>query len=49
MIFSIKKVSDYWINKINHDPFYFLDEKSKKWVIPEIEKLGRGFEMNDFE
>lgn len=49
MIFSIKKVSDYWINKLDYDPFYFLDEKSKKWVIPKIEKLGRGFEMNDFE
>ena len=48
-IFSVKKVSDYWIDKIKGDPFYFLDEESKKWVIPKIDQLGRGFELNDFE
>lgn len=49
MLFSVKEVSDYWINKLNNDPFYFVDEESKKWVIPKIEKLGRGFVLEDFE
>jgi aminoglycoside N3'-acetyltransferase len=48
-LFSIKDVSDYWINKLNKDYYYFLSEESKKWVIPKINKLGRGFELNDFE
>ena len=48
-LFSIKDVSDYWINKLNNDPFYFLNEETKQWVIPKINALGRGFELNDFE
>ena len=48
-LFSIKKISDYWISKLSDDPFYFLNEESKKWVIQKIDKLGRGFELNDFE
>lgn len=49
LLFSVKKVTDYWIDKIEDDPFYFLDEESKKWVIPKVDQLGRGFELNDFE
>ena len=48
-LFSIKQVSDYWIDKLKNDPFYFIEEDSKKWVIPKIEKLGRGFVLEDFE
>ena len=48
-LFSIKNVSDYWISKLNKDSFYFLNEESKKWVIPKLDKLGRGFLLNDFE
>lgn len=48
-LFSIKKVSDYWVSKLNNDPFYFLNEESKKWVIPKVNQLGRKFELNDFE
>ena len=49
IIFLVKKVTDYWIDKIEDDPFYFLDKESKKWVIPKVHQLGRGFELNDFE
>ena len=48
-LLSIKNVSDYWINKLKNDPFYFLNEESKKWVIPKVNKLGRGFVLTDFE
>ena len=48
-LFSVKNVSDYWINKLNEDPFYFLNEESKKWVLPKIDQLGRGFKLTDFE
>ena len=48
-LFSIKNVSDYWISKLNKDSFYFLNEESKKWVIPKLDKLGRGFLLTDFE
>ena len=48
-LFSVKNVSDYWISRLNKNPFYFLNEESKKWVLPKIDQLGRGFELNDFE
>lgn len=48
-LFLIKEVTDYWIDKIEYDPFYFLDRESKKWVILKVHQLGRGFELNDFE
>ena len=45
----MRKVLDYWQNKLEIDPLYFLNEKSKKWVMQKIEENGRGFELNDFE
>ena len=48
-LFSIRKVFDYWKNKLEIDPFYFLDKDSKSWVIPKVKEMGRGFELNDFE
>ena len=49
IFFNVKNVVDFWINKLNKDPYYFLNEESRKLVIPKINKLGRGFELNDFE
>ena len=48
-LFFMRKVLDYWQNKLEIDPLYFLNEKSKKWVMQKIEENGRGFELNDFE
>lgn len=48
-LFSVKKVVDYWLIKLDKDPFYFLNEDSKSWLIPKVEKLGRGFLISDFE
>ena len=31
------------------DPFWPLTEESKKWVQPLVERLGRGFQIRDFE
>ena len=45
----MRKVLDFWINKIEIDPLYFLNEESKQWVIPKINELGRGFKLTDFE
>ena len=39
----------YWMERLSIDPLYFLDEDSKKWVIPKLDKLGRRFELQDFE
>ena len=49
MISSIKDMCDFIIERIKIDPYYLLDSQSKKWVIPKVEQLGRGFKLNDFE
>ena len=48
-LFSMRKVLDFWQNKIEIDSLYFLNEESKKWVIQKVKEKGRGFELNDFE
>lgn len=42
-------LSLFWIEKLKTDPFYLLDRNSRSWVEPLIDKLGRQFDINDFE
>lgn len=49
MISNLKHMCDFIIDRIKTDPFYLLDNESKKWVIPKVNKLGRGFLLRDFE
>ncbi len=49
MYFSVKELVCYWLYKLNEDSFYFLNQESKKWVLPKLEKLGRKFQIDDFE
>ena len=49
MYFSVKELVCYWLHKLNEDSFYFLNQESKKWVLPKLEKLGRKFQIDDFE
>ena len=46
---DVKFLLEFWQTQIQKDPFYLLDQKSKDWVIPMVEKLGRRFELEDFE
>lgn len=47
--FSIKDLVDFWLSKMKDDNYYFLNNNSKNWIIPLIDKLGRGFKITDFE
>ncbi|WP_290824130.1 AAC(3) family N-acetyltransferase [Flavobacterium sp.] len=49
LVCNIRKLVDFWIEKLNVDSLYFLDEKTKKWVEPMLDKLGRKFLISDFE
>lgn len=49
LLCRINDMIDYWIFKLNIDPFYLLDKKSKSWIIPTLDKLGRPFLATDFE
>jgi len=48
-LIKIKELVDFWLKKLHEDKFYLLDDKSKDWIIPQIEKLGRPFILTDFE
>lgn len=48
-IISSDALVAYWLEQLNKDPFYLLNEQSKKWVIPKIDQLGRRFQLEDFE
>lgn len=49
LLCRINELIDFWLLKLSNDPFYLLDQKSKLWVIPAVDKLGRSFLVTDFE
>ena len=46
---SARSLHDLWVKEMRHDPYALLDEKSRKWVEPALEELGRRFVITDFE
>ena len=46
---SAKALSDLWVTSLRRDPFSLLDDKTRRWVEPAIEELGRRFVISDFE
>ena len=48
-LFNAQKLFNFWYLKMKHDPLYFLYFKSRLWVEPKLNYLGRRFECNDFE
>ncbi len=49
LICNIKKLVDFWLDKLNYNYLYLLNGKTKEWVEPMLDKLGRPFLINDFE
>jgi aminoglycoside N3'-acetyltransferase len=46
---SSRALVDFWVEQQRKDPLYLLDAKSREWIAPRLEHLGRRFEFNDFE
>lgn len=40
---------EFWLDRLRKDPLYLLDTASRDWVAPTLERLGRRFEVADFE
>lgn len=40
---------DYWITKMKGNCLSLLDKKTREWVAPKLEELGRPFQLSDFE
>lgn len=48
-IAEVNHLVEFWKYQLQLDPLYFLDQVSRKWVEPHLEKLGRRFNIEDFE
>ena len=46
---SARALNDLWVRSLRQDPLSLLDEKTRHWVEPAIEELGRRFVISDFE
>lgn len=46
---SFPRLLDVWGAEIVTDPLYLLDQQSREWVAPELDRLGRRFVQSDFE
>jgi len=42
-------LAQYWLEKLKDDPYYLLDKRTRSWVEPMVERLGRRFRIEDFE
>ncbi len=45
----IDNIVDFWLEKLNADPFYLLNPDTRLWVKSKYEELGRPFIITDFE
>jgi aminoglycoside 3-N-acetyltransferase len=46
---SARALCDFWIGALARDPLALLDDKTRTWVEPRLQKLGRHFMSADFE
>jgi aminoglycoside 3-N-acetyltransferase len=48
-IIKASHLVDYWISKLKDDNLSLLNADTKSWVSAKLEKLGRAFQLSDFE
>ena len=46
---SASELCDLWVTAMKRDPFALLDERTRSWAEPAVEKLGRRFVISDYE
>lgn len=46
---SAGQLCDLWGAAMSRDPFALLDERTRKWVEPAVDEIGRRFVISDFE
>jgi hypothetical protein len=49
LLLDTKVTIDFWTQQLENDPFYLVDENTKEWALPLFHKLGRPFNISDFE
>jgi aminoglycoside N3'-acetyltransferase len=46
---SARSLRDFFVEEMKADPLALLDDESRRWVAPELQRLGRRFLIGDFE
>ena len=46
---SARTLVEYWVDRQQEDPLYLLNAESRAWIAPELDRLGRRFQLDDFE
>jgi len=46
---SAKDMVSFWVSRLAENPVCLLNDQSRLWVEPMLERLGRRFELEDFE
>ena len=49
LLLDMAMICDHWLNKLQADPLFLLDSATRVWVERELERLGRRFQITDFE
>lgn len=49
LVLGARALVNHWSQQIRHDPLYLLDAESRAWVAPVLDRLGRPFQLEDFE
>lgn len=49
IVASARLLAKFWTEQLSRDPLYMLDQPTRGWVEPMIERLGRRFKIEDFE
>lgn len=49
LVASARQLCEHWLDALERDPLALLDGASLEWVRPALDKLGRRFEIDDFE
>ena len=49
LIVDISKICEFWQDNLHFDPLYLLNQDTRIWVDKELNRLGRRFDIRDFE
>lgn len=48
-VIDAQALADFWCRELTADPLHLLEPSTRAWVDADLERLGRGFRLEDFE
>ncbi len=49
LVLDMASLVEFWLERMKCDPLYLLEDNSRGWVGPMLDRLGRRFSITDFE